>query len=140
MEPDYHTYTLAELYEVKQHMDQQLYPARYQRVLHEITLRKNQLTDQPVVMIEEKLRSRKDLYAFFKLLYLVLLGYIIWLLYQGLSTGIIYFRADTQFNLQTHPKLYYFTMAFWAVAGFVFLRSLLNRDDHKQGLETDDKT
>lgn len=41
MEPDYQSYTLEELYDVKSNIDKHAYPQRYKALLHEFALREN---------------------------------------------------------------------------------------------------
>jgi hypothetical protein len=54
MKPDYKSYSLEELYDVKDHIDKDKYPERYQELLHEIALREAAVPTSEVIKPKRK--------------------------------------------------------------------------------------
>jgi hypothetical protein len=54
MKPDYKSYSLEELYDVKDHIDKDKYPERYQALLHEIALREAAVPTSEVIKPKRK--------------------------------------------------------------------------------------
>lgn len=59
MNPDYQSYTLEELYDVRAKIDKELYPARYEYLLKEISVREHKLPKKPVTEDSEKPKRKR---------------------------------------------------------------------------------
>ena len=61
MKPDYSSYSLEELYDVKDHIDKDKYPERYQELLHEIALREAAVPTSEVIKPERKSNNKEKI-------------------------------------------------------------------------------
>ncbi len=61
MKPDYKSYSLEELYDVKDHIDKDKYPERYQALLHEIALREAAKPTSEVIKPERKSSNKEKI-------------------------------------------------------------------------------
>ncbi|QYJ89066.1 MULTISPECIES: hypothetical protein [Shewanella] len=115
-EPDYKTYSLAELIEVKANIDKTAYPERYQSLIDEIGLRERHPEREP--------KRAEETQASPLFLIKILLGFAVlpfsWHLIQAFKTGSITSRGHVVYDLATNPPGFYLIF-FWHLAGLIFL-------------------
>lgn len=115
MEPDYTSYTLSELFDVKENIDKRRYPERYQRLLTEITLR--QSNNQEIANVNQsKGLSKSDKVFIAKVIVAICSFYFSWSLVRAYRIGMIESRGGHEYFIETNPQGFYFIVCLHAFA------------------------
>ena len=104
MNPDYTKYTLVELYDVKDNIDKECYPERYDLLLNEIRKREKNPENEPK---PRKLINKKDK-AYLKIFLMFLcIPFFSWQLINAYKYGVIHSRNDHVLHLNSDPIGFY---------------------------------
>jgi len=109
MEPDYKNQNLVELYDIKEHIDERLYPERYKRLLDEITIREQNPEGEP----EPYRLSKSDKIVILKVIMVLSAIFFSWRLVNAFQTGVIESRGGHEYYLATNPSGFYFFLALY---------------------------
>ena len=104
MNPDYTKYTLVELYDVKDNIDKECYPERYDLLLNEIRKREKNPENEPE---PRKLINKKDK-AYLKIFLMFLcIPFFSWQLINAYKYGVIHSKNDHVLHLNSDPIGFY---------------------------------
>ncbi|MBA6290197.1 hypothetical protein [Colwellia sp. MB3u-4] len=104
MNPDYTKYTLVELYDVKDNIDKECYPERYDLLLNEIRKREKNPENKPE---PRKLINKKDK-AYLKIFLMFLcIPFFSWQLINAYKYGVIHSKNDHVLHLNSDPIGFY---------------------------------
>jgi hypothetical protein len=120
MNPDYTKYTLIELYDVKDNIDNEYYPERYDSLLNEIRKREN----NPENKLEPQKFNKKDKTYITKFLMLLCIPFFSWQLINAYKYGSIDFKNDHVYHLSTEPLGFYVAVVTHAACLVIALRTV----------------
>ncbi len=120
MIPDYTKYTLAELYDVKDNIDNECYPERYASLLHEIRKREENPEKEP----EPKKLNRKGKVYLSRFLMFLCIPFFSWQLVNAYKYGLIHFKNDHVYHLSTQPVGFYVSVFIHVVCLVIALRTV----------------
>lgn len=120
MDPDYKTYTLSELYDVKRNIDRERYPQRYELLLTEIKL-KEKFADQETK--PEKL-SEKDKATINKVILTIGALFCSLELIYAFINGYIKLKGEI-YHLSTNPQGFYIIVLLYIIFIIVLLYGVL---------------
>lgn len=120
MNPDYTKYTLVELYDVKDNIDNECYPERYDSLLNEIKKREKNPEKEPE---PQKLNKKYKAYIT-RLLMLICVPFFSWQLINAYKYGSIHFKNDHVYHLNTQPVGFYVAVVIHAICLVIALRTV----------------
>ena len=104
MNPDYTKYTLIELYDVKDNIDNEFYPERYDLLLNEI--RKREINHEKEPEPRKLINKKGKAYLKFFLLFLCI-PFFSWQLINAYKYGVIHSKNDHVLHLSSEPIGFY---------------------------------
>ena len=141
MEPDYTSYTLSELFDVKENIDKRRYPERYQRLLTEITLRQSKNQEITNINQSEGL-SKSDKVFIAKVIVAICSFYFSWSLVRAYRIGVIESRGGHEYFLETNPQGFYFIVclhAFFLLFSIFFILKDIQKNPKKSAGKSNGK-
>lgn len=120
MNPDYTKYTLEELYDVKENIDNECYPERYDAILNEIRKQEKNPEKEPK---PQKLNKKYKLYIT-RFLMLLCVPFFSWQLINAYNYGSIHFKNDHVYHLNTQPIGFYIAAFIHVICLFIALRTV----------------
>jgi hypothetical protein len=120
MNIDYKKYTLAELYDVRDNIDQDMYPERYQTLLAELKFREE--NDIEEAELTESYKSDKSILGI--VLLILLSFYSLWTLITAFIDGSIKWKR-IEYSLAKQPEGFYILVALHIVFFIAFVYGLV---------------
>ena len=120
MNPDYTKYALVELYDVKDNIDSERYPERYDLLLNEIRKREKNPEKEP----EPQKLNKKDKAYIARFIALLCIPFFSWQLINAYKHGLIHFKNDQVYHLNTQPMGFYVVVFIHATCLAIALSSL----------------
>jgi hypothetical protein len=103
MNPDYTKYALVELYDVKDNIDSERYPERYDLLLNEIRKREKNPEKEP----EPQKLNKKDKAYITRFIALLCIPFFSWQLINAYKYGVIHSKNDRVLHLDSDPTGFY---------------------------------
>ncbi|MFT4900155.1 MAG: hypothetical protein ACI9U0_001956 [Flavobacteriales bacterium] len=103
MNPDYTKYALVELYDVKDNIDSERYPERYDLLLNEIRKREKNPEKEP----EPQELSKQDKAYIARFIAFLCIPLLSWQLINAYKYGSINYKNDQVYHLSTQPADFY---------------------------------
>ncbi|MCW8834049.1 MAG: hypothetical protein OQK09_16775 [Colwellia sp.] len=120
MNPDYTKYTLVELYDVKDNIDNESYPERYASLLNEI--RKREMT--PEKEPEPQKPNKKNKAYIARFIMLLCIPFFSWQLINAYKHGSIHFKNDHVYHLSAQPTAFYVAVLIHVICLLIALRTV----------------
>ena len=131
MNPDYKKYSLIELYDVKDNIDYELYPERYNLLLLEIKLREANPGAEP----KPSKLNEEDRGSILKIIIAMCAIYFSFSLIQAYRFESIWYKNDREYFLDTNPEGFYFVVSVYiallAATLYAFLKEIPNKKINK---------
>ena len=123
MIPDYTKYSIVELYDVKDNIDSERYPERYDLLLNEIRKREQNPEKEP----EPVKINKKDKAYISKFIALLCIPFFSWQLINAYKYGLIHSKNDQVYHLNTEPMSFYVVVFIHAICLAIALSALFKR-------------
>jgi hypothetical protein len=120
MNPDYTKYALVELYDVKDNIDSERYPERYDLLLNEIRKREKNPENEP----EPQKLNKKDKAYIARFIALLCIPFFSWQLINAYKYGLIHSKNDQVYYLSTQPTGFYVVVFIHATCLAIALSTL----------------
>jgi len=117
MNPDYKKYTLIELYDVRENIDKELYPERFELLIKEINLREQNPEKEP----EPSKLDDKDKVSILKVIMGGCAIYFLWALINAFINDTIRSKSGYLYHLSEQPQGFYTVVFFHVVFVIVSL-------------------
>lgn len=130
MEPDYKSYSLDELYDVKENIDADLYPERFQSLAKEIKSRESKIDIPVETGTNEENNSEGG--VILRILMGIIALYLGWSVINAFVSGSISGRLGIEYFADSQPTMFYILVIIHCVFFFLITWWIFNKSSSKR--------